>query len=69
MATAPGWQGRGVGRSLLQYAEALLAGDRLWWCNARASAIGFYERQGWTVVSEVFDIPTAGPHRRMIRRW
>lgn len=70
MATAPGWRRRGIGSSLLVHADALLAVDpvRLLWCNARVTAIAFYERQGWHVVSEEFDIPTAGPHRRMVRR-
>lgn len=70
MATAPEWRGRGVGARLLVHADALLADEpiRLLWCNARVIAIGFYERQGWSVVSEEFDIPTAGPHRRMTRR-
>lgn len=70
MATHPAWQGQGLGRRLLDHAELLLQDDaiRLRWCNARTAAIGFYARMGWVVVSEVFDIPTAGPHRRMIAR-
>jgi ribosomal protein S18 acetylase RimI-like enzyme len=70
MATHPAWQRRGLGRQLLDHAELLLRDDpiRLRWCNARISAIGFYEAMGWTVVSDEFDIPTAGPHRRMIVR-
>lgn len=42
--------------------------SRWLWCNAREPAIGFYERVGWTVQSEVFEIPTAGPHVKMSRR-
>jgi GNAT superfamily N-acetyltransferase len=70
MATAPAWQGRGLGRQLLEHAELLLRDDpiRLRWCNARTSALGFYAKMGWTVVSDEFDIPTAGAHRRMIAR-
>lgn len=70
MASHPAWQGRGLGRQLLAHAELMLRDDpiRLRWCNARTSAIGFYRKMGWTVVSEEFDIPTAGPHRRMISR-
>lgn len=36
------------------------------WCNARTSAIGFYEKLGWQVVSEPFDVLTAGPHVKMV---
>jgi GNAT superfamily N-acetyltransferase len=70
MATHPAWRGRGLGRLLLEHAELLLRDDpiRLRWCNARTSAIGFYAKMGWTVASGEFDIPTAGPHRRMIAR-
>jgi GNAT superfamily N-acetyltransferase len=38
------------------------------WCNARVAAVPFYEGRGWRVVSEVFDVPTVGPHHRMLRR-
>ena len=41
---------------------------RLFWCNARVPALAFYQRQGWQIMSEQFDIPTAGPHRKMTKR-
>lgn len=69
MATETAWQRRGIGREAL---EAALADagrdepDRIAWCNARTSAIGFYERLGWRVASEPFDVPTAGPHVKMV---
>lgn len=71
MATAPDWQGRGVGRALLSFAEPALIdefGPGLLWCNARVPAVGFYVKQGWHIVSDIFEIPTAGPHRRMMKR-
>jgi ribosomal protein S18 acetylase RimI-like enzyme len=37
------------------------------WCNARTSAIGFYEKLGMKVISEEFEIPVIGPHKVMIR--
>ncbi len=69
MATDAAVQGRGLGRRLLEDAVADARRDepgRIFWCNARISAIGFYERLGWRVVSEPFDVPTAGPHVKMI---
>jgi GNAT superfamily N-acetyltransferase len=71
MATAAAARGTGVGRALLGFAdEALVAetGIRGLWCNARVESIGFYERVGWVVVSEVFEVPGVGPHRVMERR-
>ena len=55
----------GIGTALLRHAIAELANAtsvRLFWCNARIVATGFYERLGWRIVSDVFDVPTAGPH-------
>lgn len=64
MATAPEVRGTGVGLQLVERARADLA--RPLWCNARVAAIGFYERAGWRVMSEPFDVPGIGPHRRMV---
>lgn len=69
MATDSAEQGRGLGRRLLTEAVADARGvepGRIFWCNARTSAIGFYERLGWRVVSAPFDVPTAGPHVKMV---
>ena len=70
MATRKDWAGRGVGARLLDLAvQTILEATpiRQLWCNARVPAIGFYEKQGWAVVSELFEVPTAGPHRRMAK--
>jgi GNAT superfamily N-acetyltransferase len=69
MATALGERGRGVGRGVL---DALLehahsnGGTRVW-CNARVPARTFYERAGFHVCSDVFDVPPIGPHLVMER--
>jgi GNAT superfamily N-acetyltransferase len=71
MACRGDWQSRGVGRRLVEMAERRAldgVGPRLMWCNARVPASGFYRKMGWTVVSEEFEIPTAGPHVKMIKR-
>lgn len=69
MATATEYHGHGLGRRL--FAHALEEARRhqpdwMIWCNARVAAIGFYERVGWEVVSEEFEIPYAGPHKKMV---
>ena len=70
MCTASAHQSKGLGGKLLACAETEIIKDsnvRLFWCNARVPALRFYERHGWKVDSEEFDIPTAGPHRKMVK--
>ena len=71
MCTDTAHQSKGFGGRLLSCAEAAILKNspvRLFWCNARVPAIPFYQRQGWAVDSGVFDIPTAGPHRKLFRK-
>jgi GNAT superfamily N-acetyltransferase len=70
MATRPDLVRRGIGRALLGFAERALleeTGVRLLWCNARVEAAPFYQKMGWAIVSEPFEIPGVGPHFRMLR--
>jgi len=69
MATDPAWAGRGIGSAVLKFAiETIRAASsvNLFWCNARLPAVPFYQRLGWAIASERFEIPTAGPHHRMV---
>ena len=71
MAVAARRRATGAGRDLLTYAEADVLREspiRLFWCNARTPALGFYRKLGWAPVGEQFEIPTAGPHFRMMKR-
>lgn len=70
MATEDFVRGRGVGWRLMEAAEEFAHGSGItvMWCNARVPAVGFYVKSGWEVVSEEFEIPTAGPHVRMVKR-
>jgi predicted GNAT family N-acyltransferase len=38
------------------------------WCNARTPARSLYERAGFSVVSEEFELPDIGPHLVMERK-
>jgi GNAT superfamily N-acetyltransferase len=69
MATTEEMRSQGAGGALLKACieEAKRAGANWIWCNARTPAAGFYSRHGFKVQGGIFDIPTAGPHRRMIR--
>jgi predicted GNAT family N-acyltransferase len=69
MATDPAVRGAGTGRALLLDGLARVTdrGGDLVWCDARTTASGFYERMGFTVVSEPFDKPGIGPHVGMLK--
>lgn len=71
MATDDECRGQGIGRKVLMFTEISLRDSLqqvdLMWCNARQAAISFYEKNGWRCVSELFDIPTAGLHRKMVK--
>jgi predicted N-acetyltransferase YhbS len=68
MATDPRVRGLGAGRALV--AEGLTRvsalGAPLVWCDARKAAVGFYERCGFTIVTEEYDLRPVGPHRGMV---
>jgi GNAT superfamily N-acetyltransferase len=68
MAVRPWARRRGLGSALLDVgvAAAAAAGQRTVWCNARTTALPFYEHHGWVPVSAVFDTER-GPHVRMER--
>lgn len=71
MATAPDFRGTGLGRAIVVFIESDIRATqivRLLWCNARVPASRFYLKMGWQVVSEEFEIPTAGPRVRMVKR-
>ena len=68
MATEAAVRGSGAGRALLDDGLARVAtrGGDVVWCDARVSAAGFYERRGFTVVTEPYDKPGIGPHVGMV---
>jgi predicted GNAT family N-acyltransferase len=68
MATDPAFRGSGAGRALVVDGLARVAarGGDLVWCDARVGAAGFYERMGFTVVTEEFEKPGIGAHVGML---
>lgn len=67
MASAPTLRNRGIGTALLEACDLHVrerGGTRLW-CNARIGARTLYERGGFLVEGEHFEIPTIGPHYLM----
>ena len=69
MGVLPHHQGEGLGRKVLEKGLIHLQTEldtAYLWCNARRIAYPFYERLGMSYISEEFDVPNIGPHRRMI---
>lgn len=67
MASAPAYQGQGIGNQLLNFAIIFLRGQKAayLWCNARKLAYRFYLSLGFEFISEEFEIAGIGPHRMM----
>jgi len=68
VAGVGGVRGKGYGRELVEMAR-----ERAWaidrsevWCNARESAFGFYEKLGFVVVGDLFEIEGIGVHAVMV---
>ena len=68
MATDPRVRGLGVGRALVAegLSRVVERGADLVWCDARAAAVGFYERIGFTLVTDEYDLRPVGAHRGML---
>lgn len=64
MAVLSEFQKKGFGEALLEYCEneiRLKSGDLIWF-NAREIALGFYEKSGYEILGDPFEIPDIGPH-------
>jgi predicted N-acetyltransferase YhbS len=71
MAVDPAYQGRGIGRRVLEAAtDAVRATEApLIWANGRVGAMSFYQQLGWESVGEVFEYgPASLPHLVVVRR-
>ena len=70
MATAPEARGCGAGALVLDalVTHALTQGATRIWCNARTRAVSLYERAGFSVASDEFELPEIGPHYVMEMR-
>jgi len=69
MATEPAFQGKGAGSMLIQFAETILQKKKasIWWCNARVSAAGYYEKIGLDQLGDIFEIVPIGMHKVMMK--
>lgn len=66
MAVDPTYRNRGIGSRLVgmlqDYAAELNTGI---WCNARIKAMTMYQRKGFKITSELFEIEHIGMHYQM----
>jgi ribosomal protein S18 acetylase RimI-like enzyme len=70
MAVEEEWQGKGVGKIILNYLEEMIKkkGAKYIALNARDIAIKFYEKRGYEIVKEAHVLFDAIPHYRMIKK-
>ena len=68
MATDTEFAGKRYGKSLVEFAVTYIKNTNASyiWCNARKSALPFYEKLGFETVSNEFEIAGIGPHYEMI---
>lgn len=70
MATDPEFRGQGAGSQLLVKGNEILLEKKVpvWWCNARISAAGYYEKAGLSQLGDTFEIKPIGMHKVMYLR-
>jgi predicted N-acetyltransferase YhbS len=69
LATAEQHRNRGVGGRLIEagLAEVIARGGKVVWCNGRSAAASFYQRHGFTIRGEEFDVAPIGQHYVFVR--
>lgn len=70
MAVLEQFQKKGIGESLVKYAEenSKSRNGELIWFNAREIAVGFYEKLGYKIIGKPFDIGDIGKHFVMYQK-
>ena len=67
MATHPSARGTGLGEKIILESIAKLKRKKveILWCDARIEATGFYDKMGFSVVGDIYEVPEIGPHKLM----
>ena len=70
MAVLEDFQSKGYGEQLLKAAENFCFEEKadLIWFNAREKAIPFYQKSGYKIIGNAFDIPNVGIHFVMFKK-
>ena len=68
MATNPKFLGQGFGKQVVIFSIEYIKNTnaQYLWCNARTSAVKFYEKLGFSTISAEFEIAGVGPHYEMM---
>jgi len=69
MATSPKVRGKNFGKLLIEFAIEELKNRKadLLWCDARKVALGFYEKMGFKIKGDFYEIPIIGSHKLMYK--
>ena len=69
MATSPKIRGTRTGVAIVNKAieELQKRNVKLLWCDARLIATGFYEKLGFKIKGDVYEVPNIGPHKLMYK--
>lgn len=67
MATSPEHRGANFGKKVIEFAiqELRNRNVEVVWCDAREVALGFYEKLGFKVTGDFYNVPDIGPHKLM----
>ncbi len=70
MAVLESFQKQGLGEKLIKHCENYITsqGSTLIWFNARESAVGFYEKLGYKINADAFEIQDVGTHYVMFKK-
>jgi GNAT superfamily N-acetyltransferase len=70
MAVLETHQKQGIGEALVSEAENFCKKQKttLIWFNARISAVGFYQKMGYEILGDEFEIKEVGPHFLMHKK-
>ncbi|MDY0781488.1 GNAT family N-acetyltransferase [Tenacibaculum sp. IB213877] len=70
MATSPDARNKGLGKQLLEHAVNDLQEKEVnyLWCNAREIAVPFYEKCGFYIIGNSFEVPQIGTHYKMVKK-
>lgn len=69
MASSSKVRGENFGKLLIEFAIEELKNRKadLLWCDARKVALGFYEKMGFNVIGDFYEIPIIGKHKLMYK--